>query len=187
MVFIEEDVSIRWIITICLYLHSTKFIPFWECPFRWAKYHDIKNASFVHDTTLLYGGDNTLTFLNLNDGSSATHSMTGSLGNGVTCYVGHKLYDIFAFSGACVNPKITLYSYPEFKLVSGFQSENGVRNVTTARLSVLATIFFFLFCWQERTVHRTWQWNSQKRNTWLLWLVCRSTNWRFGTGVHRSC
>lgn len=94
--------------------------------FRWAKYKDIKNASFIHDNILLIGGDNALTFINLNDGSSTLQNITGKIGNGVTCYVGHKLYDIFAFSGACINPKITLYSYPDFKLISCFQSKTVV-------------------------------------------------------------
>lgn len=94
--------------------------------FRWAKYKDIKNASFIRDNILLLGGDNALTFVNLNDGSSTVQNITEKIGNGVTCFVGHKLYDIFAFSGAWINPKIILYSHPDLKLVSCFQSKSFV-------------------------------------------------------------
>ncbi|XP_037027792.1 cilia- and flagella-associated protein 43 [Bradysia coprophila] len=97
---------------------------------RWAKYQEIKNASFIHDNILLFGGDNSLTFVNLSDGSSNSQSVTGNIGNGVTCFVGHKLYGIFAFSGACISPKIVLCSYPDFKQISCFQRSDSAPYLT---------------------------------------------------------
>lgn len=93
---------------------------------RWAKYHDIKSASFIHDNTLLLGGDNALTFINLSNGNSTLQTITGKIGEGVSCFVGHKLYDIFAFSEASLNPRIILYSHPELKPISNFQSTTNL-------------------------------------------------------------
>lgn len=75
----------------------------------------IPKISFVGKEAVCYGGGCFIQFCNLISSEEHLYAAnTREQGEGVRCYIGHRVLPIFAFAETCANPNVYVHTYPDF-------------------------------------------------------------------------
>lgn len=92
--------------------------------FRWVKFKDLSKFCFVGMSTIAFGNDQEIFFINYEKMEETIYLANNhERGDGIACLAGHPVFTLFAFAELKPTSRIFVLTYPEFGVISILKSK----------------------------------------------------------------
>nr|CAD7414709.1 unnamed protein product [Timema poppensis] len=133
-------------------------------PHRWIKFGKITDITFVGKETLAIINECHILLYDIGlKKNFIYYANCEEHGDGVQCLAGHRTMPMFAFAEKCYNPRILLFSYPDFTPISILKGAcpDGYTNLVFSELEYIVSLSTF-----PQFIITVWCWRTGAKLAW---------------------